>query len=215
MTKRELDWNRIILAFLIANLLFFIGIGIGYFVREIMEKTTITFQQQISNEYVSLETLSMLEKDFPCSSFSLDKSSEKLDYIGSLIDSLEIKKGVNDKGVLEIKKFYTILEARHYVLIKERNLKCNENFSTIIYLYSNKKECKLEVDKISFILSYLIKQYPNLKVYSFDLNLDSEIINFFKSKYKIKNECYSVILNDKIIKNNIQNADDLINFLKN
>jgi len=205
--NREIDWGRFILAFLIACFLFSFGLFIGYLTKGVVESTTIDIIASTRNELTNLETLTVLEKDYPCNSFVLDETSDKLNYLGELITTLEVKKGKNNNEVLELKKMYTLLEARHMILIKQKNTQCNQNYSTFLFFYSNEKECQTKEGDISFILSYLRKKYDFVRVYSFDVNLDSEIIKFLKDAYKIEG-CESVVLNDKKIEGKIENSDD-------
>lgn len=206
MVKRtEIDYNRLILAFLAATFLFLIGVLIGYLIRMNLTGSAIKEQDILKNDIVDLETISLMQVSYPCNSLVLYKSSEKLDAIGEMINVLETKKGKDDPDVLELKKVYSILEFRHYMLVKTRNEKCNSNFSTILYFYSNEKNCKDNTDKVSFILSYLKKKYSDFNVYSFDLNLDSDIISILKKEYNLKG-CSQIVLNDKKINQTIDNS---------
>ena len=210
---REIDYNRIILAFLIATLFFSIGILLGYIVRMTLQENTITLQDKLKNDILDFETISLMQITYPCNALILDRSSEKLDSIGSMITVLESKKGKYDSVILELKKSYSILELRHFLLIKDRNEKCSNNYTAILYFYSNTKECKDSVDKVSFILSYLRNKESNIRVYSFDMNLDSDIISIFKKEYGIDG-CYGVVLDGKKIPGLIRDSSYIEQFIK-
>ena len=210
---REIDYTRIILALLIATFLFSLGILLGYMVRMTLQEGTLALQNQLRTDILDFETISLMQTNYPCNALILDKSSEKLDSIGDMLTVLESKKGKDDSIVLEMKKSYSILELRHFLLVKDRNEKCSNNYTTLLYFYSNAKECKDSVDKVSFILTYLRNKESNLRVYSFDMNLDSDIINIFQKEYGFYG-CYGVVLNDKKIEEPITDSSQLEQLIK-
>ncbi len=211
--KRQINWNKIILSFLIACFLFSFGIFVGYLAKGIVSASIINIQDSTKNEILTLETINLIQEQNSCESYSLDLVSEKLDYLGELITILETKKGKKDPEVLEMKKLYSILEIRHYVLTREQNEYCAKNISTFMFFYSNDKDCNDEVEKKSFILSYLRKKYQTkVRVYAFDNDLDSDLIKVLKEKYKVE-RCSTIILNENKITTKIDNSEDLEKFL--
>ena len=137
--SRKVNWGRLILAFLVACFLFSFGLFIGYLAKGIIENVSLDVVETTKTELSNLETLQLLEDQHPCNSFTLDRTSERLDYLGGLITNLEQKKSKSDAQVLEIKKLYTLLEVRHMLLIKEKKNSCGQNSSIFLFFYSNKK----------------------------------------------------------------------------
>jgi hypothetical protein len=212
--ERKIDWARLYLAFFIACFLFTFGLFIGYLAKGIVEEISLSIEETTRNELTNLETLSLLEKKFPCNSEVLGLTSQKLDYLGGLIDTLETKKGKDDPQVLELKKLYTILEVRHMLLVLDREEQCSSQKSDVfLFFYSNGQECKEDVDRTSFILSYLRKKYSSSKVYSFDADLQSELIAVLKNEYSTSG-CASVVLNGKNVGFTIQKAEQLETLMK-
>jgi len=205
---RKINWSKIILAFLIASFIFSFGLLVGYLSKQIVESSTITIEDTLRNEFVNIETLGLLESKYPCDSFVLDKASEKLEYLGQLISLLETKKGKENSDVLELKKLYSVLEVRHMLLTEERNSKCGANYTTILFFYSNNKDCEKSAEKVSFILTYLRNKYNFVRIYSFDLNLNSDISGAMKSYYNI-DSCYGVVINDQKVTKEIQDSKDI------
>lgn len=193
--NRSINWSKLILAFLVATLLFFLGIFLGYLGKAAVENSTISLEESVKNELLSLETLSLLDDQFSCDSSVLNLVSKKLDYLGSTISDLEVKKGKFDKHVLELKKLYTILEVKHLLLMKERIDSCSEKYNLILFFYSNERKCSDIVERTSFILTYLRNKHESVRVYSFDLDLNSDIISVLSNKYNLDG-CFAVVLND-------------------
>ena len=205
---RKINWQKITLAFLIAVFMFTFGLFIGFLAKTLIQGATIDLQNSVRNEIVNLETIDLLEKNNVCENYSINLISEKLDYTGELISLLEIKKGKADTEVLELKKLYTMLEVRHMLLMEEKNRLCDQDYDIFLFFYSNDENCEDDVEKTSFILSYLRKKYDNVRVYSFDSNLDSDLVKILMSKYSV-NSCKVVILNGEKVTKDIARSEDL------
>ena len=205
---RKINWQKITLAFLIAVFMFTFGLFIGFLAKTLIQGATIDLQNSVRNEIVNLETIDLLEKDNVCENYSINLISEKLDYTGELISLLEIKKGKADTEVLELKKLYTMLEVRHMLLMEEKNRLCDQDYDIFLFFYSNDENCEDDVEKTSFILSYLRKKYDNVRVYSFDSNLDSDLVKILMSKYSVTS-CKVVILNGEKVTKDIARSEDL------
>lgn len=194
MVDRNVNWEKVMLAFFIATFLFCFGIFAGYLTKGIIEGTTISIADSTRNEIASLETVLLLGNS--CETNTLNLVSDKLSYIGDLISTLESKKGKKDIEVLELKKLYSILEVRHMLLIKEQKQSCNQKYEIFLFFYSNDESCPMNVDNTAFILTYLRNKHDFVRVYSFDVDLESDIVKILKQKYGIT-ECRAVVLNDE------------------
>ncbi|MCA9485926.1 MAG: hypothetical protein KC506_03720, partial [Nanoarchaeota archaeon] len=188
--------------------LFFLGIFLGFIAKGIIAQSSVKLEQQIQNDIINLETLYLLEDQFPCNPEILEVTSQRLDYLGELITVLEVKQGKFDPQVLELKKLYTVLETRHFILTESRNSQCSENQNTALFFYSNAETCEAGVEKTAFVLTFLRNKYDNFNVYSFDIDLDSNIISALKSQYGIQG-CSSVVLNKEKLSFPIENASQL------
>jgi hypothetical protein len=211
MEIRNIDWSKVLLAFLITVFLFNIGVFLGYFGSKIIEGSSISIIQSTNNEISNLETLSLLEQNYPCSSSTLDVATERLGYISDLIDSMENQRGKTNSDVMELKKIYSVVEIRHMLLLKQRAENCGTNYSIVIYFYSNADECRGDTDRISFILTYLRNKFTNLRVYSYDINLNNDAVQILKNYYNATG-CYKVLLNEKPL-GEITKSEDIEKYL--
>lgn len=212
MVDRKINWLKLILAFLIATAIFFFGLFVGYLAKNLISSSTIDIESSTRNTITNLETLNLLEGSYPCNTAVIDTVSQKLDYLGSIITTLENKKGKFDSDVLELKKLYTDIEIRHALLVQSRDAKCGQVHNIILFFYSNTAECKAQVDKTAFIADYMRNKYDNVKVYSFDSDLNSDVVSVLKNQYKIAG-CSGIVLNDKKIEN-VTNSQQLENVIK-
>lgn len=191
---RKINWVRILLSFLIATFLFFLGLLLGFISRGYVSQSSTDLAQSVRNDISNLETAYLLQQDFPCSLQLIDTTSQRLDSLGDLITLLETKKGKFSSDVLELKKLYTVLEVRHFILTEKRNEQCGGKNNIIFFFYSNEEKCQSEVEQTSFILKYVKNKHPEVNIYSFDINLDSDIVKILKTEYKTE-QCSNVILN--------------------
>jgi len=209
MVERKINWSKILLAALIATFLFSLGNLLGFLIRGAVSENTLSLEQSIKNDISNLETLYILEDEYPCSSEILQLASEKLDYLGELITVLETKKGKSDPQVLELKKLYTLLEVRHFLLMEKRNDRCGKDFDIFLFFYSNTPVCSDDVDQSAFMLTFLRNKYDSIKVYSFDIDLESDLINVLKEQFKITDTCSGIALNGEKVDFKPQNSDEL------
>ena len=80
--------------------------------------------------------------------------------------------------------------------MKQVNEKCGVKPITIIYFYSNKGDCD-ECKREGYVLTKLREEYPELRIYSFDYNLDLSAVKTLKSIYGVKNTLPALIIWDE------------------
>ncbi|MBU4308169.1 MAG: hypothetical protein KJ566_00030, partial [Nanoarchaeota archaeon] len=143
-----------------------------------------------------------------CSTEPFEKISQDLGFQGKIIDDLEQKLGKENKIVLSRKKFYTLVELEHFEFINMLNSNCNSNIQTILFFYSNAEEDLEKSEETGKILNSVFKKNSNLIIYSFDLNLDSKLIEKLKQRYKIE-KSPSLIINENIFVFDPKNIKDI------
>ncbi len=210
---RKVNWLKVLLAFLIATFLFSFGLFLGYLAGKIIEDSNLMIEQEMKEEISNFETLAIVQKNYPCSNEILDTATDRLGYLSKFMEVMEKQKGKKNEEVLRMKKLYSILETRHMLLSKEAGEKCNISYNIVQFFYSNSQECEADLDKVSFILDYVRNKNPNMKTYSFDIDLQSDVVYILKQNYNATG-CYNVILNDKKIDFDINEASSFEKLLK-
>ncbi len=129
-------------------------------------------QEKLSVDTLSLETQISLLESAPCSivGTGTDLTSE-LDDLGQRLSYTENQLGSNDPQVILLKQQYSLLEVRDYLVTNKLAKTCNTKQVTVLYFYSNGSDCT-NCDRAGYALSYLHDTYPNIRVYSFDYDLD-------------------------------------------
>ena len=147
-----------------------------------------------------------------CSNESLKKISTDLGFQGKIIDELEKKLGKDDKKVFFRKKFYTLIELEHFEFVKILNQKCNLERNTILFFYSNEDKDIRDSEYVGDLLTVINRRIDNLNIYSFDINLESDLIHKLKEKYDIE-KSPTIIINEEIRIFDPKNMDEIEKFL--
>jgi len=93
--------------------------------------------------------------------------------------------GANNAEVISLKKQYSLLEIKDYILMREISQKCTKLKPVyILYFYSNSGDCA-DCNKMGDVLTYLRQTYPGLRVYSFDYHLDLSALRTLVALRKI------------------------------
>lgn len=208
--KRPEYLKSLILAFIIGTTLFIAIFGIANYVSYSAYQRTSTQTNIIERQ---IGELSDFLNESNCENDLLFESSRRLDDAGSKIGLIEREFGKNDKRVLEQKKLYTELEYNHFKIVKKINERCREDYDIIFFFYSNKKDYEDSSEEMGYILTIFKMQNPEkTMVYSFDYELESEIISKLKEDYLIS-DVPLVIINENVTLK-IKNIGDLNKYLR-
>ena len=74
--------------------------------------------------------------------------------------------------------------------------RCGQKSIFILYFYKN-DNCN-DCTRQGYVLTSLREKYPNLRVYSFDYNLDVSAIRAMVSIYKVKDNLPAIVINGKV-----------------
>lgn len=172
MTERHpIDWTKYILAFIITSLIF----GSVLYVNNLIDAKRVAgteiIRDQIALDLLSSETQFNLLRETSCSNISSNALSEELNSLSRRLGYMEASdtNGTNQE-LIYLKKYYSLLEIKDYLLMSELRTKCKLKPLSILYFYGKKESCP-ECEKTETVLTYLRQQYPELRVYSFDTNL--------------------------------------------
>jgi len=214
MAERKIQsMRRYILSLIIGTLIFILGFILSYSFSY-LEYSRISSIQGQSSYTIFLDKLnySFFNND-PCKNSSFLDVSEDLAFQGRIIDDLENKFGKNDKRVLFRKQFYTLIELEHFEFVKLLNEKCKKNIDTILFFYSNEQKDIARSEDVGRLIGAVgTAKGDSLKVYSFDINLDSELIVLLKEKYGVESSP-TLIINEKNKITEVNNIEDIEKYL--
>lgn len=211
--KRRIQSSwRYIIAFLIGTFIFIGGFILTYSVSYLEYQRISDVQSLISYQIFQDKLKYSFFKEDVCSFKSIKEISEDLGFQGRIIDDLERKLGKNDKRVLFRKKFYTLILLEHFEFINTINQNCDIDIPTILFFYSNEEKDAEKSEELGELLGAVYQRNPEIVIYSFDINLDSEMIEALKEKYDITQPNTLVINNKKTLVNpkNINEIEKLL-----
>ena len=197
MEEREIQSKkRYILAFAIGTAIFLFIFMVSYSFSYFEFQRISSLQGETAYEIFKDKLDNSLFSQENCSQEIYFKVSEDLGFQGQIINDLEKKLGKNNQEVLFQKKFYSMIELEHFEFVKEMNKKCDQNIQIIFFFYSNEKSEEDYSEDLGRLLDKVVERNPNLVIYSFDTNLDADLIKKLKKKYNVE-EPNTLILNEE------------------
>ena len=155
-------------------------------------------EDKIAIDTLSLETQFDLLAEAPCSDISEGSVlSSELNDLSDRLSYTEGRLGSENDEVLKLKRQYTLLEIKDYLLMKRLSKECTKLKPVfVLYFYSNAGDCK-DCAEAGYALSYLRQTYPRLRVYSFDYNLDLSALKTLNAVLGIKAPLPAYVINGK------------------
>jgi hypothetical protein len=155
-------------------------------------------QDQLATDTLSLETQFALLEEAPCEDLTEGNTlSTEVSNLGDRLSATESQLGTTNEQVIQLKKQYTLLQIRDYLLTKRLSATCHVNPTVVLYFYSNKPGSCADCDRAVYALSYLHNQNPKLRVYAFDYDLNLGALDTLKSVEKIQPNFPAFVINGK------------------
>jgi len=155
-------------------------------------------QEQIAIDILSTETrYSLLEKtscDHSVAGSEVEQGlSRELNDLARRLKFMESQLGVDDADVLFVKKYYSLLQVKDFLLMEELNERCGEELFTILYFHEG--DCQ-DCQKQSLVLDELVQEYPGTRVYWFDKDVNTPAVQTMLSIFNIK-QGPTLVIEDK------------------
>ena len=205
MKKRDI--LRYIITFVITAALFAFVIWLSSYINNIKLTNIKNISNSISIDISSSETQFQLLQGISCKDVSASTLSPELNDLASKISYSERGSSKTD-DITELKKYYSLLEIKDYLLMQQIKEKCNVPVIPIFYFYTTNTNCT-DCVKEGAVLDQLRNDYPELRVYSFDYNLDLSALDTLKKIFKVDgNNLPAVYMNDQLY-TGFQSQDDI------
>lgn len=182
---------------LIITLVVFFGIlsASNYFdSKRIAEIRSV--EDGISLNILSSETQFALLSVTPCENLGNTSLTQELDSIGTRLEYLENTRGINDPEVVQLKKEYSLLEIKDYILMNTVSEKCHVKSPFILYFYSNVDNCT-DCKSAGAVLTELRNEYPFARVYSFDYHIPVPAVTTLTDIFKVKDQFPALVIHEK------------------
>ncbi|VVC04516.1 Uncharacterised protein [Candidatus Bilamarchaeum dharawalense] len=213
--ERKISTPVYLLAFFLSLVIFLIGIYVGYLIDSANLQSISGEVSNVSDRVASIQLILLSESN--SSSFcpvylsELDALDSQIEKIGYKLAFLEDERNIFDD---ELKKKYFVLEAESYLLSKKMNTVCNSNLTLLVNFYSNKNCGQICKDQGAAVLQArddLVHQM-NVKLFSFDGELDSPVAEAFEVQYNVT--LYpTLVINEKTY-SGYQSSDQIKQIIK-
>lgn len=190
------DWKKYVIVLFITTTIFASGLWISNYLSNKKIDQLKSIEDKISVDLMSSETQFSLLQELSCKDVSTTVLSSELNSLADKITYSENNIGNDDTNVVSLKKYYSLLEIKDYLLMKKITERCGQKSIFILYFYKNEK-CD-DCTRQGYVLTELRQKYPNLRVYSFDYNLDLSSIKAMTSIYKVPDNLPAIVINGKV-----------------
>ena len=196
VSTRTARWGSYVVAFLITALIFATALYASNYFNGQRIADIQTTENDVSAQILSTETQFDLLQEHSCSDVSeTDLAPSEMTALGSELDYLEAQGG-NQSEITRLKSTYSILEIKDYLAVQQLARKCGLKPVFILYFYSNNGDCQ-QCETQGEVLTALSENYPALRVYSFDYNLQVGALQTLISIDNVSDSLPALVINGK------------------
>ncbi len=210
--RQPIDKNKYIITFIITAIIFAAMLYVNSILDEKRFGDTKAIQDQISLDLLSSETQFNLLKETSCKNVNGSILSQELNSLATKLTYLEENDSGNKSELIYLKKYYSLLQIKDSLLMKQLSQKCSSKPISVLYFYGAKNDCPECID-MSYVLTHLREQYPELRIYSFDTNLNLSAIDTLKSIYKIDEKMLPAIVYDDETYTGFKSIEEMKNII--
>ena len=190
------DWKKYIIVLFITSTVFISGLWFSNYLNNKKIDQLKSIESTISLDLMSSEIQFSLLEELSCKDISTTVLSSELNSLADKISYSENNIGLKNVDVVSLKKYYSLLEIKDYLLMKKITERCGQESIFVLYFYKN-DNCD-DCTRQGYVLTSLRENYPNLRVYSFDYNLDLSAIKAMVSIYKVPDDLPAIVINGKV-----------------
>ncbi len=193
--------KRYIYTFIITLAIFFFSIWLSNGFSNQKVQSLRDLESRINLDILSVETRFSLLQKTSCEHIVNNDNTkvsdigfnEDLNNVALKIKSLENQLGYENADVISLKKYYSLLQIKDYLLAKEFHDRCKKNTVSILYFYD--ADCQ-DCAKQSIILDKIILDYPEIRVYYLDKKSNNPALDTLSSIFKVT-QSPTLVINEK------------------
>ena len=206
----KFDYSRYIVSLIITISIFVTAFYVSNFFSDKKVKSINNISDSIAVDLLSNETQFLL-KEISCCDENFNPVAAQIGELGDKLTYAEKELGYNNEQVTYLKKYYSLLQIKDYIIGKKIADKCGNSKKPIfmIYMYPSKTTCE-DCGKQAAIISELRSIYPELRVYTFDYDIDLGPVKTLKAIYKINStSTFPVLVVEDRAYYGLKNLDEL------
>src|SRR3989339_1740287 len=140
--NNSIDWKKYLIVFLITLGLFFTAIYLSNYFGDKKINQLESIQDKIAIDILSSETQFSLLSELSCKNISDSVFSSELSELGSKLEWSQDNLG-DTAEVSYLKKYYSLLQIKDYLLAKRISARCGVKSAFILYFYTAAANCSL------------------------------------------------------------------------
>jgi len=177
---------------ILAIIVFVTGFLLGITVTQSRYSDIEDFETKLRIDAYNFDVQYLLLQEEPCK-FIEDPFSGELYELAQELVALEETRGFDDPNVIRLKNYYSMLEIRNWIFLKTFKEKCGKDYVLNLYFYSN-RDCEKCIEQ-GEILTNLRQKHPEIRTYSFEVEIDNQALNALKELYNIE-EVPTIVFGD-------------------
>lgn len=205
----EITWKKYTYTFLITAVIFITAIFTSNYFNQKKINEVKSIESRIAVDILASETQFSLLSELTCKDIGDSFLSKELAELGEKLSYLEESRGVDDAEVLNLKRYYSLLEIKDYLLVKKIGEQCLYKLIPILFFYS--ADCP-KCDEQGYVLTRMRQDYDQLRVYSFDYGINVSAVKTLASVYGVTSSLPALVINGKTY-NKLQYIDDIENIV--
>jgi hypothetical protein len=208
------EYKRYFIVFIITLFLFVTGFFLSDYFTSKKVASLQSIQDQIALNILSSETQFALLSDSTCSEGTTSVLSEQLSTLSDKLDYGERTIGTSNPDMISLRNYFSLLEIKDFILLKQINARCHSVTPYILYFYSSGEDCADCASQWRAI-SELRDEYPEVRVYVFDYHTSLSAAKTLENLYKVTGTLPAVVIDGKTYATltNIDTLKKLLNLM--
>ena len=183
-----MEWKKYIIVFVITLAVFLLAFFASNQIGDKRVNQLREIQNKLSVDILSTETRFSLLEQSSCAHVIADDEFEvgitsELNDLARRVKFLESQLGLDNPDVVALKKHYSLLQIKDYLLVQELGDRCDHEIFTMLYFHEN--DCR-ECHKQTIVLDEVRDRYPEVRVYWFDKDLITPAVQTLVSMFDIE-----------------------------
>lgn len=190
--------KKYLITLFVTTLLFFIAWQVSGVFTKRKVLTIEDAQNRIETTILENEYQLLLPDEVLC---ARDDTLKTLgDQIGDMAEKIAFaeEQSAQKETILELKKQYTLLQVKDFLINRQRATRCQYTLSTILFFYETREKCP-DCIKQGYVLDAIRATYPEIRVYSFDYALELSTIEALKASYSIEGVLPALVIDSKTV----------------
>ncbi len=153
-------------------------------------------EDEIAVDILSFETEYAIFEESSCKEFNRESLKASLNDLAQKLAFMEGQVGKDDPEVYRLKRYYSLLQIRDYLLLKRMSDQCKLDTTFILYFYSQGSECA-QCQTQEYMLRAIRTKYPQIEMYTFDYDVDLPAIQTLITLHNIPKNPPIIDINGK------------------